>query len=80
MMEQLPRQIEQSTSQVAQETANLMMEQLQKLISAVDEKYEHLPGQHKELRARFDAHAGDDRLHVRLPPAPAKRVRRPRAR
>jgi hypothetical protein len=76
MEARLSLQIDQSASH----HANVMVEQLSVLVGGVDDKYKGLPGDYKELRARFDDHVADHHLHVRLPPAPAKRVRRPRSR
>ena len=75
MKTELIREIGQAASHVA----NVMMEHIQTLISVVDEKYQDLPPLHAKLRADFDAHTADRRLHTRLP-APPKRVRRPRSR
>jgi len=59
--------------------ANVVAERFRHDFSAFDDKYKDLPGRHKELRDEFEAHAGDLRMHTRMPPVPAKRVRRPRS-
>jgi hypothetical protein len=51
-----------------------------KEVAAVDEKYQDLPKQHGELRADFDGHVADRRLHPSPPTISAKRLRRPRSR
>jgi hypothetical protein len=76
MKTDLIREIGQAASHVP----NVMMEHIQSLISVVDEKYQDLPPLHAKLRADFDAHTADRRLHMRSPPAPPKRARRPRSR
>jgi len=76
MKTDLIREIGQAASQVA----NVMMEHIQTLISVVDEKYQDLPPHHAKLRADFDAHTADRRLHTRLPTTSPKRTRRPRSR
>ncbi|HWO25577.1 MAG TPA: hypothetical protein VNO30_42850 [Kofleriaceae bacterium] len=60
--------------------ANVMMEQIRSLVAVVEEKYQDLPPAHAKLRADFDAHAADYRLHAPLPPAAPKRTRRSRPR
>ena len=76
MKTDLIREIGQAASQVA----NVMMEHIQTLISVVDEKYQDLPPHHAKLRADFDAHTADRRLHTRPPTTSPKRTRRPRSR
>jgi hypothetical protein len=69
MEARLSTQIKESASEIAQEVANVMVEQLRGQVSVVDEKYKDLPGQYAELRADFDSHVADLSLH---------RARRPR--
>jgi hypothetical protein len=73
MEARLVRQIEESGSRVA----NVMMEHISALVAPFDEKYKDLLPAHAQLRADFDTHVADARLHMRQPAAPAKRARRP---
>ncbi len=75
MGEELHQHIDRSAAHIA----NVVAERFRRDFSAVDDKYKDLPGRHKELRDEFETHAADLHLHTRLPPAPAKRVRRPRS-
>jgi DNA anti-recombination protein RmuC len=75
MGEQLRQYFDTSGAHIA----NVVAERFRHDFSAIDDKYKDLPGRHKELRDEFEAHAGDLRMHSRLPPVPAKRVRRPRS-
>jgi predicted nuclease with TOPRIM domain len=65
MENRLSKQIKESASEIAQEVANVMVEQLRSQVSVVDEKYQDLPGQYAALRKDFDAHAADAHLHRR---------------
>ena len=64
----------------AQNVIDVVEEHLRGYIKVIDEKYQDLPEQHAELRADFDAHAANRRLHARIPVAATKRLRRPRSR
>ena len=79
-MKDMEGRLERSIDKAAAHVAKVMMEQIQGLIIIVDEKYKDLPRLHAELRADFDSHAADHRLHARRPAAPARRVRRPPSR
>jgi phage-related minor tail protein len=76
MEARLSKQIKESASEIAQEVANVMVEQLRGQVSVVDEKYKDLPRQYAELRADFDSHVADLSLHRGPPATPAKRARR----
>jgi hypothetical protein len=64
----------------AQNVINVVEEHLRGYVKVVDEKYQDLPKQHGELRADFDGHAADFRLHPQPPTISAKRLRRPPSR
>ncbi|HWU89881.1 MAG TPA: hypothetical protein VN253_21615 [Kofleriaceae bacterium] len=76
MKTDLIREIGVATSHVA----NVMIEEVRRLVSVVEEKYQDLPPAHAKLREDFDAHAADLRLHHRAPAPLPKRARRPRPR
>lgn len=76
MEKRLSKQIKDSASEIAQEVANVMVEQLRSQVSVVDEKYQDLPSKYAALRKDLDAHAADTHLHQRRPATPGKRVRR----
>ena len=59
--------------------ASVMIEEVQRLVSVVEEKYQDLPAGHVRLREDFDAHAANLRLHHRAPAPLPKRARRSRA-
>lgn len=72
---ELIREIGVATSHVA----NVMIAEVQRLITVVDEKYKDLPPAHTQLRADFEAHAADDRIHTRAPAPLPRRARRSRS-
>jgi hypothetical protein len=76
MEARLNHQIGEALSHVA----HVMLEHVSSLVAPFDDKYKDLLPAHAKLRADFDTHAADLRLHKRQPAAPAKRARRPRAR
>jgi len=75
MEARLFRHIGEAASQVA----NVMLEHVRTLVAAFDDKHKDLLPAHAKLRADFDTHAADLRLHRRHPAAPAKRARRLRS-
>jgi len=79
-MKAMEARLQRYIGEASSHAANVMMENVGRLVAPVDEKYKDLPGRHVQLRADFDTHAADLRLHTRQPAAPAKRARRPRSR
>jgi hypothetical protein len=76
MEARLFRHIGEATSHAV----NVVGEQIRTLIVAIDDRYKDLPPTHAKLRADFEAHAGDPRVHVQPDATGPRRARRSRAR
>lgn len=79
-MQAMEERILKEIGAAASKVADVMTNHHRGHFKVLDEKYQDLPKQHAELRADFDTHAADRRLHARLPVAPPRRLRRPRSR